>query len=253
MSSRRQPSACGHLSEPDARALMTLLDMSRWLASKLSAAHHESFATVEDASSVCAARPDVSSALLELAYSHWHCTPKTNGPGVYEKLLTWAEQERAASLSSSHGAGGGQPSHGIANALHLLVRDCAAWPASRVSGVFYLADESSSGAALLVQSSDVIPQPVYEVMRIRLSTPLLSSHPIASHPISPSQVLGIGSSLGDLLRRNGQQLPGCFELTLLPFMGRIVHDGTIRGRCAPQPHPHRGHIHTHTRPHFYPR
>ena len=47
------------------------------------------------------------------------------------------------------------------------------------------------------------------------------------------RVLGISTSLGDLIRANGngdQGLVGSrLVLTLLPFMGSIVYDGTLRG------------------------
>ena len=43
------------------------------------------------------------------------------------------------------------------------------------------------------------------------------------------KVVGISTSLGDLLRSNRQSLPACLGLTLLPFMGVIVYDGTLRG------------------------
>ena len=54
------------------------------------------FDTVEDASKACREHTDISSALMEQVYTHWYTNPTTNGAGVYEKLLLWAEQERCA-------------------------------------------------------------------------------------------------------------------------------------------------------------
>ena len=181
----------GHLSEPDGLAFQSLLDMCRFLVSQLIATE-PSFATIESLAKECAAKAELSSALLEKVYSHWHATPETNGPGVFEKLV----------LLLREAPGGGE----------LLLSECASWANLRVNGIFYLAAESASGAAILVQASQEReqrqPQPVYEVY-------------------------GIGKSLGDLLRANGHSLPSCFELTLLPFKGRIVYDGSLRGRPVP--------------------
>ena len=70
--------------------------------SKSHKAEHD-FETIEDACRVCREKPEVSSALLEQAYAHWHSDPTSNGPGVYEKLLIWAEQERAADVGDGLG------------------------------------------------------------------------------------------------------------------------------------------------------
>ena len=89
-------------------------------------------------------------------------------------------------------------------ALHALaVNECSQWPRRRKTGVFHFAGEDGSGAALLADDG---LKSVY-------------------------RVVGISTSVGDMMRASGQvSLVGSsLHLTLLPFMGTIVYDGTLRG------------------------
>ena len=181
------------------------------------------FADVEAASRLRAERTDLAALLTAQMYSYWYSAPA--GPGVYEMLCQWTADQPgvgAASRASERlgrpaglagrrrGAGrahaGGQASHHLGHALHALARNEASqWPRRRKTGSFFLAGEDSSGAALLADEELGV---VY-------------------------RVLGISTSLGDLIRANGngdQGLVGSrLVLTLLPFMGSIVYDGTLRG------------------------
>lgn len=49
----------------------------------------------------------------------------------------------------------------------------------------------------------------------------------------PSASIRVSGRLGDLLRSNGHSPPVCLELTLLPFMGKIVYDGMLGGKPLP--------------------
>lgn len=201
------PASVGALDEADGRAFMMLMDMARFCVNEITQRHQ--FETLEDASKLRAERPDQAGALTGQMYSYWFHAPA--GPGVYENLLRWTALQQpavhASLLRRELGLGGrpGQAS-GPAQAAHLLaVNECAHWPRQRVHGTFFLVKEAPSGAALLVHAKT---DAVYEV-------------------------LGISTSLGDLLRSNGRDLPASLTLTLLPYVGRIVYDGTLLG--APPP------------------
>lgn len=99
----------------------------------------------------------------------------------------------------------------MSSALHLLVNnELKTWPRQRITGGFVFAREASDGSALVVALSGQaqLTDKVYKVV-------------------------GISTSLGDLLRSNGQSLPACLVLTLLPYMEMIVYDGTLRGMPIP--------------------
>ena len=88
-------------------------------------------------------------------------------------------------------------------ALHALAtNECAQWPRRRKTGRFVFAGEDAGGAALLADEE-------HHVYR----------------------VLGLSTSLGDLMRASGKSdlVGSALQLTLLPFLGMIVYDGTLRG------------------------
>ena len=95
----------------------------------------------------------------------------------------------------------------MARVLHPLVEnELRHWPHQRVTGTFFFAKETASGAAVLV---DQRTQKVYEV-------------------------LGISTSIGDIMRSGGRftkddVLGATIKLTLLPYMAKIVYDGTLFG------------------------
>ena len=102
-------------------------------------------------------------------------------------------------------------------ALHLLVsNELKAWPRQRVTGAFVFVREATDGSALLIELSS-----------------FSATGPTERAQATVYQVQGISTSLGDLLRANGQSLPQCILLTLIPFMGVIVYDGTLRGTRLP--------------------
>jgi hypothetical protein len=191
----------GALSESDGRCLMALLDMGRYLANEISQCHK--FESLADASELRARDIVATAKLTAEMYSFWFSAPA--GRGVYEMLLDWTRDHSARTMKREvHGRKSQKP--GFEAALHPLVKnECAQWPRQRVHGVFYYVRDAEDGASLLVDE----------------------------HLRSVYKVYGISVSLGDLLRQNEQGPPACFLLTLLPFMGRIVYDGMLRGKALP--------------------
>lgn len=150
-------------------------------------------------------RRDLATALTAKMWSYWHSAPA--GPGVFDMLLGWCKSQ-ASSNTTIRNRELGARTPKMTAALHVLAsNELKAWPRMRVTGSFVFVKEASDGAALLVECGT---QTVYKV-------------------------LGISTSLGDLLRANGQSLPQCIGLTLLPFMGVIAYDGTLRGMPLPPP------------------
>ena len=194
----------GALAEVDGRNFMMLLDMCHYLVDTITQQHN--FPNVQAASQLRVTRTDLTAMLSAQMYSYWDSAPA--GPGVYELLRSWVKQQqeaeggtrkkRAAAASSAGG--------GMARVLHLLVEnELRHWPHQRVTGTFFFAKETASGAAVLV---DQRTQKVYEV-------------------------LGISTSIGDIMRSGGRftkddVLGATIKLTLLPYMAKIVYDGTLR-------------------------
>jgi hypothetical protein len=204
------PPGVGALTEGDGRNFMLLMDMSRFLVNEITQEHD--FKDVNDASKLRCERMDLASVLTAKMWSYWHAAPA--GPGVFEMLLSWCKAQ-VSSATSLRKRELGARSQMMTSALHLLVsNELKAWPRQRITGAFVFAREASDGAALL-----------------------LALGPEAQLTQTVYKVLGISTSLGDLLRSNGQSPPQCIGLTLLPFMGAIVYDGTLRGMpMLPQLH-----------------
>ena len=106
---------------------------------------------MQAASQLRVTRTDLTAMLSAQMYSYWDSAPA--GPGVYELLRSWVKQQqeaeggtrkkRAAAASSAGG--------GMARVLHLLVEnELRHWPHQRVTGTFFFAKETASGAAVLV-------------------------------------------------------------------------------------------------------
>jgi hypothetical protein len=98
---------------------------------------------------------------------------------------------------------------GDAASIHALaLNQCAQWPRRRKTGTFFFGGEDKTGAALLV---DAKLDKVY-------------------------RVLGISTSIGNLIRANGKGGDGMLGtsllLTLLPFMDVIVYDATLQAADA---------------------
>jgi hypothetical protein len=205
------PPGVGALTEGDGRNFMLLMDMSRYLVNEITQEHD--FKDVNDASRLRIERLDLTAELTAKMWSYWHMAPA--GPGVFENLLTWCKAQ-ISSITSVHNRELGQQRRAngqMTSAIHLLAsNELRAWPRQRITARFIFAKEASDGSALLVPLG---PD----------SQPLLTVY----------KVQGISTSLGDLLRAKGQSLPQCLGLTLLPFMGAIVYDGTLRGMPLP-PH-----------------
>jgi hypothetical protein len=200
------PAGIGALTEGDGRNFMLLMDMSRFLVNEITQEH--AFKDISDASRLRCERMDLAVELTGKMWSYWHSAPA--GPGVFEMLLSWCAMQ-VSSTSSLRRRELGERKAMMTSALHLLAsRELKAWPRQRITGAFVLAKEASDGSALLVElgPSLQLGQTVYKVK-------------------------GISTSLGDLLRSNGQSPPQCIGLTLLPFMGEIVYDGTLRGMPLP--------------------
>ena len=199
----------GCLPETDGRNFMALLDMCHFLVDQITQRHN--FADVEAASMLRATDTQQSALLTAQMYSYWSAAPA--GPGVYEMLCEWTASQpgagAAARLSRETGQSRARHANPMQAALHALaVNECKDWPRRRKTGAFYFAGEDASGAALLV---DEKLQRVY-------------------------RVVGLSTSLGDMMRAGGRAgrddqslLGSSLLLTLLPFMGTIVYDGTLRG------------------------
>lgn len=203
----------GVLAEQDGRCFMALLDMCHYLVDQITQAHR--FPDVEAASRLRSERTDLCALLTAQMYSYWYSAPA--GPGVYEMLCDWTADQpgigAATRFSQQLGGrqeaagrhrGGRQPNH-LGQALHVLAKtECSQWPRRRKTSTFTFGGEDATGAALLV---DAHHERVY-------------------------RVIGISTSLGDLMRASGrgdELLGTSLLLTLLPFMGAIVYDGTLRG------------------------
>ena len=200
------PPGVGALTEGDGRNFMALMDMSRFIVNEMTQEHD--FKDVQDASRLRCERMDLAAALTAKMWSFWHSAPGVSS-GVYERLLGWCKGTESRVTSLRRRELGQQPPMMTA-ALHALVlNELKAWPRQRVTGEFLFARETSDGAALLLHVGPDA-QPAHKVYK----------------------VLGISTSLGDMLRSNSQFGPPPLRLflTLLPFMGAIVYDGTLRGK-----------------------
>lgn len=117
-----------------------------------------------------------------------------------------AAPERKLSETASSAAAASTARSWQGAALRALARnECAHWPRQLIFGTFYHSRDDEDGAALCVSEE---LQTVY-------------------------RVLGISTSIGDLVRSSGRVLPTVHLLTLLPFMGKIIYDGTLRSRPLP--------------------
>lgn len=198
----------GALTEGDGRNLMLLLDMCRFLVNEITQQHP--FKDINDASRLRCERMDLTVDLTSKMWSYWHSAPA--GPGVFEMLLSWCAMQ-ISSTTSLRRRELGERNAMMTSALHLLAaNELKAWPRQRISSAFLFVKEASDGSALLVDLG-IDLQPGKTVYKVK----------------------GISTSLGDLLRANGKSLPQCLGLTLLPFMGVVVYDGTLRGMPLP-PH-----------------
>lgn len=205
------PPGTGALTEGDGRAFMLLMDMSRYLVNEITQEHN--FSSINDASQLRVERMDSAAKLTAKMWSYWHSAPA--GPGVYEMLLSWCGAQTSTTKSVRNRELGAQQKQLMTSALHLLVtNELKTWPRQRITGAFHFVSEASDGSALLIP----------------LSPPNLESETRTVY-----KVKGISTSLGDLLRSNGKSPPACLGLTLLPFMGTIVYDGTLRGMQIPPP------------------
>jgi len=197
----------GALSESDGRCFMALLDMCHFLVDQITQRH--CFPDVQAASSLRAMDTLASAHLTAEMYSYWYAAPA--GPGIFEMLVDWTQSQPGVGVANRNARQLGQrvPSaQGFGAALHALARnECAHWPRRRKTGVYYYGGDDSDGVALV---ADELLTQVY-------------------------RVVGISTSLGDMMRANQGEAPigSALLLTLLPFMGGIVYDGTIRG--APRP------------------
>lgn len=199
----RSPGA-GALVEADGRSFMMLLDMCHFLVDHITQEH--GFKDVNEASELRATNTPASAKLTASMYTYWDSAPA--GPGVYQMLRDWTTDNiKQVKLKGGGPQGGGSQgaAAGMARVLHLLAEnEVQYWPRQRVTGAFYFAKEAEGGAALLVDER----RTVY-------------------------RVVGISTSVGDMLRAGGcadADLCGsALKLTLLPFLGKIVYDGTLRG------------------------
>jgi len=187
----------GALPENDGRCFMALLDMIHFLVDRITSTHK--FADVEEASMLRSTNTRACALLTAEAYSYWYSAPV--GQGVFEMLCEWTE--RGKDHPDGPACFGPSATARFSAALYdLAIKECAQWARRRRAGKFFYAGDDETGAALL---ADDRLERVY-------------------------RVVGLGTSIGGMLRRG----PGGFAevgsvimLTLLPFMGQIVYDGTV--------------------------
>ena len=189
----------GALPENDGRCFMALLDMIHFLVDRITSTHK--FSDVEEASMLRSTNTRAVALLTAEAYSYWYSAPA--GRGVFEMLCEWTERGKDHPDGPACFGPSGTARFGAA--LHdLAIGECAQWARRRRAGKFFYAGDDETGAALLADGG---LERVY-------------------------RVVGLGTSIGGMLRRG----PGGFAevgsaimLTLLPFMGQIVYDGTLAG------------------------
>lgn len=212
----KQPGA-GALSEPDGRSFMLLLDMCHYLTDTIVQEHN--FKDLGEYSRLRQTDQMRSWKLTAQMYTYWESAPA--GDGVYKRLLQYTQQQQDASSQpnfdpSEVSLGGTRSNKEILDALHQLARsECVGWKRAKLNAKFYYAGEASSGAALLTPADMTDP-----------------------HVGKVFEVTGISTSLGDVVRSGGREPLGqVMNLTLLPFMGRIVYDGAFLGCPAPREGP----------------
>ena len=183
----------GALSEKEGRCFMMLLDMAHFLVDDITGEFN--FPDLGAATQLRVSQNHLAARLTAQMYSYWQSAPM--GDGVYQMLLDWTQQQQPA--------GPGVPFE-CSKELHKIAKEeTLHWHKQRVYGYFYFVAEDEEGAAFLVSEDR---SKVY-------------------------RVFGIAVSLGVLLRRGGGALPVRLRLTLLPFMGKIVYDGSLAVSAIP--------------------
>ena len=217
----------GALSEVNARLMELLLDVASLLTDREVTREH-GLTSVADAAGLRAKQPEKYTALLAQAYASWAKGPPDAGAaalGVHALLLQWARNnvEAHGGMSPERPAAGralafgfGKPKHPwedgpawAARLLELAEGDAAHWGARRVAGKFFLVAEGPEGEAHCVQHK--------------------------GDRYTSYEVLGLRRTLGRELRSAADtdadaplSLPALLHLTVLPFRGRLVADGTLQ-------------------------
>jgi len=195
----------GAMPEKYGRKFMALLDMCHFLVDHIIQDYN--FPDLQAASTLRCTNSAAAGLLTAQMYSYWYSAPM--GKGVFEMLLDWTKQEKEARTCMAREYGRKVQATSFGASLHPLVeKECAQWPLRRLTGSFFFGAEDADGAALLV---DEKLEKVY-------------------------RVLGISTSVGNLIRSlmSGRNPIGTtVKLTLLPWLGVITYDGTVR--CEPPP------------------
>ena len=234
----------GALAEHDGRCFMALLDMCHFLVDQIT--KEFDFPDVNAASQLRATNTQMSAKLTASMYSYWDSAPA--GPGVYQMLREWVTEDyKQGAGRHKRGAQGG--ADGMARVLYLVAEnEVQHWPRQRLTGKFYFAKETASGASIMVDqqvrsaarrpracATPRLPPPRFATPR-RPASPVLALllpeyRPCLLQLEKVYCVVGISTSIGDIMRAGGRtELCGSpLLITLLPFMGKIVYDGTLRG------------------------
>jgi len=230
--------ADGALSEVNARLVEQLLDVA-CLHTDREVAREHGLTSVADAAGLRVKQPERYTALLAQAYSSWTKGPPDGAAaaGVHALLLRWARDN----VEAHGGVSPERPSPGralpfgfgkpkplgspwedgpawAARLLELTEGDAAHWGARRMAGKFYMVGEGPEGEAHCVQhKGDRYTS--YEVLGLR--RPL-------GRELRAADADADADAESDATADAPLPLPALLHLTVLPFRGRLVADGTLQ-------------------------
>ncbi len=194
----------GALPEKDGRCFMALLDMIHFLVDRITSSQR--FNNVEEAAMLRTTNTQACAILTAEAYTYWysgHQGHELASSGVFEMLCDWTAKSKENDPGSLGFGANGTTSFN--DAIHAFaINECSQWPRRRKSGKFYYAGDDESGTALL---ADDKLEKVY-------------------------RVVGISKSVGDMLRAcpsGVAEVGSMVRITLLPWLGQIIYDGTLMG------------------------
>ena len=195
----------GALPEKDGRCFMALLDMIHFLVDQITSSQR--FKDVEEASMLRMTNTAACAIMTAEAYTYWysgHQGHENASLGVFDMLCDWTAKSKEAEQPGPLGFGVDGTSS-FNDAIHAFaINECSQWPRRRKSGKFYYAGDDEDGTALL---ADEKLEKVY-------------------------RVVGISKSIGDMLRAGPSgvaEVGSMLRITLLPWLGQIIYDGTLVG------------------------
>jgi hypothetical protein len=183
---------------------MALLDMIHFLVDQITSSQR--FKDVEEASMLRMTNTAACAIMTAEAYTYWysgHQGHENASLGVFEMLCNWTAKSKENEPGPMGFGIDGTSSFN--DAIHAFaINECSQWPRRRRSGKFYYAGDDEDGTALL---ADEKLEKVY-------------------------RVVGISKSIGDMLRAGPSgvaEVGSMLRITLLPWLGQIIYDGTLMG------------------------